>query len=112
MMTNEDRKTLSSNITYFLPFLLLLCLLSTEIKNSAGIGFGPNGILAMDFLEAGFRAKYESVCVGNLAAEDEDVFFEGLLCKEGLGEFFFWILGGFDCLGFFFFSFFFCFFNR
>lgn len=43
----------------------------------------------MDFLEAGFRAKYERVCVGNLAAEDEDVFFEGLLCEEGLGEFFF-----------------------
>lgn len=48
----------------------------------------------MDFLEAGFRAKYESVCVGNLAAEDEDVFFEGLLCEEGLGEFFFLDLGG------------------
>lgn len=46
----------------------------------------------MDFLEAGFRAKYERVCVGNLAAEDEGVFFEGLLCEEGLGEFFlhFW----------------------
>lgn len=43
----------------------------------------------MDFLEAGFRAKYERVCVGNLAAEDEDVFFEGLLCEEGLGEFLF-----------------------
>lgn len=50
----------------------------------------------MDFLEAGFRAKYERVCVGNLAAEDEDVFFEGLLCEEGLGEFFFW--GGFGSL--------------
>lgn len=64
----------------------------------------------MDFLEAGFRAKYEKVCVGNLAVEDEDVFFEGLLCEEGLGEFF-WILGGFDCFGFFFslFSFFFSF---
>lgn len=45
----------------------------------------------MDLLEAGFRAKYERVCVGNLAAEDEDVFFEGLLCEEGLGEFLFWI---------------------
>lgn len=51
----------------------------------------------MDFLEAGFRAKYERVCVGNLAAEDEDVFFEGLLCEEGLGEFFFW--GGFGSFG-------------
>lgn len=48
----------------------------------------------MDLLEAGFRAKYERVCVGNLAAEDEDVFFEGLLCEEGLGEFFF--LGDLD----------------
>lgn len=64
----------------------------------------------MDFLEAGFRAKYERVCVGNLAAEDEDVFFEGLLCEEGLGEFFFlwiWIcIGNFDCFGFFFSPFF------
>lgn len=56
----------------------------------------------MDFLEAGFRAKYERVCVGNLAAEDEDVFFEGLLCEEGLGEFFvFGFLESFDCFGFF-----------
>lgn len=56
----------------------------------------------MDFLEAGFRAKYERVCVGNLAVEDEDVFFEGLLCEEGLGEFFFLDLdfGNFDCIGF------------
>lgn len=57
----------------------------------------------MDLLEAGFRAKYERVCVGNLAAEDEDVFFEGLLCEEGLGEFFFLDLdfGRFDSFGFF-----------
>lgn len=63
----------------------------------------------MDFLEAGFRAKYESVCVGNLAVEDEDVFFEGLLCEEGLGEFFFgfWEV---DCFGFFFYPFSFIFF--
>lgn len=54
----------------------------------------------MDFLEAGFRAKYERVCVGNLAAEDADVFFEGLLCKEGLGEFFlFFFLSFFLDLG-------------
>lgn len=68
----------------------------------------------MDFLEAGFRAKYERVCVGNLAAEDEDVFFEGLLCEEGLGEFFLGIwIWSFDCIGFFFFFLlFFCFFNR
>lgn len=66
----------------------------------------------MDFLEAGFRAKYERVCVGNLAVEDEDVFFEGLLCEEGLGEFFFlwiWILGVLIALVFFFFSPFFSF---
>lgn len=55
----------------------------------------------MDFLEAGFRAKYERVCVGNLAVEDEDVFFEGLLCEEGLGEFFFlwiWEFWEVDCI--------------
>lgn len=69
----------------------------------------------MDFLEAGFRAKYERVCVGNLAVEDEDVFFEGLLCEEGLGEFFL-EFGSFDCFVFLFsfsffpFSFFFPFF--
>lgn len=57
----------------------------------------------MDFLEVGFRAKYESVCVGNLAAEDEGVFFEGLLCEEGLGEFFlFGFLGVLIVLVFFF----------
>lgn len=56
----------------------------------------------MDFLEAGFRAKYERVCVGNLAVEDEDVFFEGLLCEEGLGEFFL-EFGSFDCFVFLFF---------
>lgn len=65
----------------------------------------------MDFLEAGFRAKYERVCVGNLAAEDEDVFFEGLLCEEGLGEFGFGVwVWEVDCFGFgFFFSLFFSF---
>lgn len=63
----------------------------------------------MDFLEAGFRAKYERVCVGNLAAEDEEVFFEGLLCEEGLGEFFFlgFGFGSFDCFVFFFYPFYF-----
>lgn len=67
----------------------------------------------MDFLEAGFRAKYERVCVGNLAAEDEDVFFEGLLCEDGLGEFFFLDLdlGGLIVFAHFFFIFS-CFFNR
>lgn len=68
----------------------------------------------MDLLEAGFRAKYEKVCVGNLAVEDEDVFFEGLLCEEGLGEFSFGF--GFGSFGFFplfhfFSSFFFLFFS-
>lgn len=65
----------------------------------------------MDFLEAGFRAKYERVCVGNLAAEDEDVFFEGLLCKEGLGEFFFLDLGVLIVWVFSFFFFFLLFFQ-
>lgn len=65
----------------------------------------------MDFLEAGFRAKYEKVCVGNLAAEDEDVFFEGLLCEEGLGEFLELDLGVLIVFAQFFFNFS-CFFNR
>ncbi|KAF2166412.1 hypothetical protein M409DRAFT_23052 [Zasmidium cellare ATCC 36951] len=51
----------------------------------AGIGFGPNGLLAMDLIGEGFRPKYESICVGNKSARDQDVFFEGLLCEEGLG---------------------------
>jgi salicylate hydroxylase len=40
----------------------------------------------MDLLNEGFRPKYEAVCVGNKNPKDEHVFFEGLLCKEGLGK--------------------------
>lgn len=39
----------------------------------------------MDLLEPGFRPKYEFVCVGNKSSKDQNVFFEGLLCEEGLG---------------------------
>lgn len=39
----------------------------------------------MDLLEKEFRPKYESICVGNKAEKDQSVFFEGLLCEEGLG---------------------------
>lgn len=52
---------------------------------SAGIGFGPNGLQAMDLIEEGFRPKYEAICVGNKSTKDQSVFFEGLLCEEGLG---------------------------
>ncbi|KAK4500147.1 hypothetical protein PRZ48_008333 [Zasmidium cellare] len=38
----------------------------------------------MDLIEEGFRPKYESICVGNKSPKDQSVFFEGLLCKEGL----------------------------
>ncbi|KAJ4171735.1 hypothetical protein NW754_000314 [Fusarium falciforme] len=51
----------------------------------AGIGFGPNGLQAMDLIEPGFRAKYEAVCVGNKPADAQHVFFEGLLIQDGLG---------------------------
>ncbi|KAL7946817.1 hypothetical protein V8C42DRAFT_352320 [Trichoderma barbatum] len=51
----------------------------------AGIGFGPNGLQAMDLIEEGFRSKYEAVCVGNKPADAQHVFFEGLLLQEGLG---------------------------
>lgn len=44
-------------------------------------------MLAMDLLEERFRPKYEAICVGNKSAMDEHIFFEGLLCEEGLGMF-------------------------
>ncbi|KAI0604701.1 hypothetical protein TUN205_11052 [Pyrenophora tritici-repentis] len=31
-------------------------------------------------------AKYEKICVGNKPADAQNVFFEGLLIKEGLGQ--------------------------
>lgn len=39
----------------------------------------------MDQIEPGFRPRYEKICVGNKPADAQDVFFEGLLLKEGLG---------------------------
>ena len=58
----------------------------TSNLESAGIGFGPNGMLAMDLLAEGFRPKYEAICVGNKSEKDQHIFFEGLLCEEGLGK--------------------------
>ncbi|KAI1560289.1 UbiH 2-polyprenyl-6-methoxyphenol hydroxylase, partial [Pyrenophora tritici-repentis] len=52
----------------------------------AGIGFAPNGLRAMDIIEPEFRPKYEKICVGNKPADAQNVFFEGLLIKEGLGQ--------------------------
>lgn len=39
----------------------------------------------MDLIEAGFRPKYEAVCVGNKPQDAQHVFFEGLLLQDGLG---------------------------
>lgn len=39
----------------------------------------------MDLIEEGLRPKYEAICVGNKSSKDQSVFFEGLLCEEGLG---------------------------
>ncbi|KAL7911405.1 hypothetical protein GGI35DRAFT_447315 [Trichoderma velutinum] len=52
----------------------------------AGIGFAPNGLRAMDLIEPEFRPKYEKICVGNKPANAQDVFFEGMLLEEGLGQ--------------------------
>ncbi|KAK4947460.1 hypothetical protein LTR10_013828 [Elasticomyces elasticus] len=52
----------------------------------AGIGFAPNGLRAMDLIEPGFRPKYEKICIGNKPADAQDVFFEGLLLEEDLGQ--------------------------
>ena len=53
--------------------------------DSAGIGFGPNGDLALDMLQEGFRAQYEKVCVGNMPGEPQDIYYEGMLLQPGLG---------------------------
>jgi len=53
---------------------------------SAGIGFAPNGMAALDQIEPRFRTEYEKVCVGNKPANAQDVFFEGMLLAEGVGE--------------------------
>ncbi|KAF5705071.1 salicylate hydroxylase [Fusarium mundagurra] len=52
----------------------------------AGIGFGPNGMQALDMIEPGFRPLYEALCVGNKPADAQWVFFEGYLLEPGLGD--------------------------
>lgn len=59
--------------------------MSSDSRNSAGIGFGPNGDLALDMLQEGFRAEYEKVCVGNMPGAPQDIYFEGMLLEPGLG---------------------------
>ncbi|KAF9888936.1 hypothetical protein FE257_008105 [Aspergillus nanangensis] len=51
----------------------------------AGIGFGPNGDLALDMLQEGFRAEYEKVCVGHMPGKPQDIYYQGMLLEEGLG---------------------------
>ncbi|KAJ4991299.1 salicylate hydroxylase [Stagonosporopsis vannaccii] len=52
----------------------------------AGIGFGPNGLRAMDLIEPAFRPRYEKICIGNKPPDAQHVFFEGLLLEDGLGQ--------------------------
>lgn len=40
----------------------------------------------MDLIEPGFRPKYDQICVGNKPADAQDVFFEGMLLQQGLGQ--------------------------
>jgi len=40
---------------------------------------------AMDIIEPRFRPMYEKICVGNKGSDAQDVFFEGMLLKDGLG---------------------------
>ncbi|OJZ91593.1 hypothetical protein ASPFODRAFT_38702 [Aspergillus luchuensis CBS 106.47] len=51
----------------------------------AGIGFGTNGDLALDMIEEGFLSKFERFCIGNKPEDAQNVFFEGMLLKKGLG---------------------------
>ncbi|RDW65945.1 putative Salicylate hydroxylase [Aspergillus mulundensis] len=51
----------------------------------AGIGFGPNGDLALDMIEEGFRAEFDKVCMGNMPGHPQDIYYEGMLLEEGLG---------------------------
>jgi salicylate hydroxylase len=60
----------------------------------AGIGFGPNGLRAMDGIEKRFRARYDEVCVGNRGSGKEGIFFEGMLMERGLGAGEDWYGGG------------------
>lgn len=59
--------------------------ISSDNRKSAGIGFGPNGDVALDMLQEGFRAEYDKVCVGNKPGQPQDIYYEGMLLKEGLG---------------------------
>ncbi|TIA23206.1 monooxygenase [Aureobasidium pullulans] len=52
----------------------------------AGIGFAPNGMRTMDLIEPAFRPLYEKICVGNKGEQDQNIFFEGMLLEEGLGQ--------------------------
>jgi len=56
------------------------------LLDSAGIGFGPNGMRTLDLIEPRFRALYEKICVGNKPSDAQWVFFEALLMEEGLGK--------------------------
>ncbi|OJZ84840.1 hypothetical protein ASPFODRAFT_209304 [Aspergillus luchuensis CBS 106.47] len=51
----------------------------------AGIGFGPNGELALGMLQERFRAQYEKVCVGNKPGEPQDIYYKGMLLQPGFG---------------------------
>ncbi|KAL4957460.1 salicylate hydroxylase [Aspergillus filifer] len=51
----------------------------------AGIGFGPNGDLALDMIEEGFRPKFDRVCTGNKPESKNWIYYEGMLLEEGLG---------------------------
>lgn len=41
----------------------------------------------MDLIEPEFRAKYEAISVGNKPIDAQDIFFEGMLLREGLGTY-------------------------
>ncbi|KAL4959105.1 salicylate hydroxylase [Aspergillus stella-maris] len=51
----------------------------------AGIGFGPNGDLALNMIEEEFRPKFDRVCIGNRPESKNCIYYEGLLLQEGLG---------------------------
>lgn len=36
-------------------------------------------------IQEGFRAEYDKVCVGNMPGQPQDIYYEGMLLKEGLG---------------------------
>lgn len=59
----------------------------TSNTHSAGIGFAPNGLRAMDLIEPGFRPLYENVSCGNKDPAANHIFFEGRLTAEGCGTY-------------------------